>query len=63
MRGRASAPNIGPDSTGELCGVRGLYLRDASVFPTAPGVNPMITIMAMAHRTADFVVNALRQRR
>ncbi len=51
------------DTTGELRGVRGLYVGDASIFPTAPGVNPMITIMAMAHRTSDFVVNALRQGR
>jgi choline dehydrogenase-like flavoprotein len=51
------------EPTGELRGVRGLYVGDASVFPTAPGVNPMITIMAMARRTSDFVVNALRQGR
>jgi choline dehydrogenase-like flavoprotein len=28
-------------------------LGDASAFPTASGTNPMITIMALAHRTAE----------
>jgi choline dehydrogenase-like flavoprotein len=51
------------DVTWELRGVRNVYVGDASVFPTPPGVNPMITIMAMARRIADFVVNALRQGR
>ncbi len=31
---------------------RGLYVGDASLFPTAAGVNPMLTVMAMAERTA-----------
>jgi choline dehydrogenase-like flavoprotein len=43
------------DPAGQLYGVRGLYISDASVFPSAPGVNPMITVMAMAHRTAQRV--------
>ncbi len=35
--------------------VPGLYVADASVFPTASGVNPMLTIMGMAHRAAKYV--------
>jgi choline dehydrogenase-like flavoprotein len=35
--------------------VRGLYVADASVFPTASGVNPMLTIMAIAHRAAQGI--------
>jgi choline dehydrogenase-like flavoprotein len=38
---------------GQLHDVRGVWIGDASAFPTAPGVNPMVTIMALAHRTAD----------
>jgi hypothetical protein len=41
----------GPD--GEVFGVRGLYIADGSAFPASPGVNPMITIMALAHHTAQ----------
>jgi choline dehydrogenase-like flavoprotein len=41
------------DARGEVFGVRGLYIGDASAFPLSSGVNPMITIMAMAHHTAQ----------
>jgi choline dehydrogenase-like flavoprotein len=47
---------------GEVYGVGNLFVGDASVFPTAPGVNPMITIMAMAARTAGFVAERLKSR-
>jgi choline dehydrogenase-like flavoprotein len=40
------------DGRGELHDVRGVWIGDASAFPTAPGVNPMVTIMSLAHRTA-----------
>jgi choline dehydrogenase-like flavoprotein len=40
------------DANGEVFGVRGLYIGDASAFPASCGVNPMITIMAMAHHTS-----------
>ncbi len=40
------------DGNGEVFGLRGLYIADASAFPSASGVNPMITIMALAHHTA-----------
>lgn len=40
------------DPSGQAYGVRNLFVCDGSVFPSAPAVNPMITIMAMAHRTA-----------
>ena len=40
------------DGRGELHDVKGVWIGDASAFPTAPGVNPMVTIMSLAHRTA-----------
>ena len=36
--------------------IRGLYVADGSLFPTGIGVNPMITIMALARRVARTIV-------
>ena len=33
--------------------VRNLYVADASIFPTATGVNPMITVEAMSYMVAQ----------
>ncbi len=44
------------DGRGELHDVKGVWIGDASAFPSAPGVNPMVTIMSLAHRTADAIV-------
>lgn len=44
--------------TGELHDTPGVWIGDASAFPTASGTNPMITIMALAHRTADQLAAA-----
>lgn len=38
--------------TGESHDVKGLFVADASVFPTSSGVNPMLTIMAIADHVA-----------
>ena len=43
---------------GELHDARGVWIGDASAFPSAPGVNPMITIMALAHRTATAIAGS-----
>lgn len=43
------------DARGAVFGVRGLYIGDASAFPLSSGVNPMITIMAMAHHTGRAI--------
>ena len=40
------------DPEGRVRGVRGLYVADASGFPSASGVNPMLTVMALARRNA-----------
>ena len=43
------------DPEHRVWGVRGLYVADASVFPSASGVNPMLTIMGIAHRAAQLI--------
>ena len=44
--------------SGELHDTKGVWIGDASAFPTASGVNPMVTIMALAHRTAQAIAAA-----
>jgi choline dehydrogenase-like flavoprotein len=43
---------------GELHDTKGVWIGDASAFPTAPGVNPMISIMSLAHRTAGEILKS-----
>jgi choline dehydrogenase-like flavoprotein len=45
------------DSFGAFYGARGLFVADASVFPTPIGVNPMETILALATRTAARLID------
>jgi choline dehydrogenase-like flavoprotein len=40
---------------GELHDVKGVWIGDGSAFPTSSGTNPMISIMALAHRTAEAI--------
>jgi choline dehydrogenase-like flavoprotein len=42
---------------GELHHCRGVWIGDGSAFPNATGINPMVTIMALARRTA-FAIRA-----
>ncbi|KAK4486280.1 hypothetical protein RD792_008950 [Penstemon davidsonii] len=44
---------------GETWEVEGLFVADSSVFPTALGVNPMVTIQAIAYCTAQSVLEVL----
>jgi choline dehydrogenase-like flavoprotein len=43
------------DSGGQVFGVRGLFIGDSSALPASSGVNPMISIMALAHHTAQSI--------
>lgn len=43
------------DGHGQVHGVPGLFIGDASAFPGSSGVNPMITIMALAHHIAQSI--------
>jgi choline dehydrogenase-like flavoprotein len=40
---------------GELHDTPGVWIGDGSAMPTASGTNPMISIMALAHRTAEAI--------
>lgn len=40
------------DTSGAVRGTKGLYVADASLFPTSVGVNPMMTIVAFSKRIA-----------
>lgn len=42
---------------GEAHDVRNLYVADASVFPSCIGVNPQVSIMAFATRTASHILD------
>ena len=44
--------------TGESHDVRGLYVADASAFVTSSGVNPMITIEAIADHITRGLIDA-----
>jgi choline dehydrogenase-like flavoprotein len=50
--GRDPATSVA-DPYGELRDVKGVWIGDGSACPTALGANPMVTIMALAERTAD----------
>jgi choline dehydrogenase-like flavoprotein len=46
------------DSRGAVRGVEDLYVADASLFPTAASVNPMMTIIAFAKQVAGGLIPA-----
>ncbi len=41
---------------GQTYDVPNLFITDAGVFPTSIGVNPQLTIMALARRTAEYII-------
>lgn len=49
------------DSDGRVYGREGLYVADASLFPTPIGVNPMETIMALATRNAERILSPMQR--
>ena len=48
------------DPEGKTWEVANLYVMDGSSFPSASGVNPMISIEAIAHRNASALAASLR---
>ncbi|HWL66239.1 MAG TPA: GMC family oxidoreductase, partial [Actinomycetota bacterium] len=45
------------DSWGEHHDVKGLYVSDGSIFPTCVAVNPQVSIMAFATKTAERIAS------
>ena len=43
------------DSHSKAYGIDNLFVCDASVFPTSIGVNPQLTVMALAMRAAAHI--------
>jgi long-chain-alcohol oxidase len=54
-----SAATSACDPTGQTWDVRNLYVFDGSSFPTASGVNPQISIQAIAHMGAQGLAGRL----
>lgn len=48
------------DGSGRVFGTANLWVADASVFPTSMGVNPSLTIAALALRQAERITEELR---
>jgi choline dehydrogenase-like flavoprotein len=47
------------DPGGRAWGVENLYVADASLFPSASGVNPQITVYGLADVVADSLLSRL----
>ena len=43
------------DSYGQVHGARNIFVCDASIFPTSVKVNPYLSVMAFADRTAEYL--------
>ncbi len=43
------------DETFRVHGFTNVYIADSSIFPLAPGINPALTIMALAHRASQVI--------
>ncbi len=43
------------DSWGQVHGIPWLFVADASLFPRSAGINPYVTVMALADKAAEGV--------
>ena len=53
--GAANDPMAVCDPQLRLRGAEGVRIVDASVFPTMPTINPMVTVLLIAERAADLL--------
>lgn len=44
------------DSYGKVWDLENVYIADASIFPSSSGVNPMLTVMALASQVAEKII-------
>jgi choline dehydrogenase-like flavoprotein len=51
----ADPKNAVVDGNHEVYGIKGLYVCDGSVFPGASGVNPMLSIMGLSHKSVQYI--------
>ncbi|MFP3855298.1 MAG: GMC family oxidoreductase N-terminal domain-containing protein [Anaerolineales bacterium] len=58
IAGSRSQGVVRPD--GETWDVRNLFVADASIFPSASGVNPMVTIMACAELLSERIMAGIK---
>jgi choline dehydrogenase-like flavoprotein len=60
--GAAADPLAVLDPALRVRGVTGLRVADASIFPTIPSVNPVISVMLTAERAADLICENVPKR-
>lgn len=56
-----SPKNSATKPTGETWDVRNLYVADSSLFPTALGINPMVTIQAIALSVSRNIIASVQE--
>lgn len=59
-KGKGGEPAGVVDPKGKVWGTEGLYVADASVFPSASGVNPMVTNMAISDWISRGIAREMR---
>lgn len=59
-KGRGKEPAGVVDPRGKVWGAEGLYVADASVFPSASGVNPMVTTMGISDYISRGIAKDMR---